>query len=210
MLCVTAEETLPVFRNSLVPAKCFTRAKLTCPMIMPLVPCMLITCTLVVEYRICKETSKKRAKLWTLQSSARLEGLRAELSDSMRLGSASLLATCHRVGLGSQVAGTVFRGPCVPVSWFVISMRILLFFVFRVEFLLKTDRRYPKDTGVNKPWQPLRIPFAITPIGQLHQSPPSPLPGDLGRGPSNKSTCSNIETRMDRINSVVRVIRGVA
>jgi len=38
---------------------------------------------------------------------------------------------------------------------------------------LKTDNGYPKDTGVNKPWQPLRIPSAITPIGQLH---PSPLP----------------------------------
>ena len=25
----------------------------------------------------------------------------------------------------------------------------------RVEFLLKTDSGYPKDTGVNKPWQPL-------------------------------------------------------
>jgi len=35
----------------------------------------------------------------------------------------------------------------------------------RVEFLLKTDSGYPKDTGVNKLWQPLRIPFAITPIG---------------------------------------------
>jgi len=57
----------------------------------------------------------------------------------------------------------------------------------RVEFLLKTDSGYPKDTGVNKPWQPLGIPFAITPIGQLHQSPPSPIPGDLGRGPSHQS-----------------------
>ena len=27
----------------------------------------------------------------------------------------------------------------------------------RVEFLLKTDSGYPKDTGVNKPWQPLGI-----------------------------------------------------
>ena len=80
----------------------------------------------------------------------------------------------------------------------------------RVEFLLKTYSGYPKDTGVNKPWQPLRIPSAITPIGQLHQSPPSPIPGDLGRGPSHQSTCSNIETRMDRPKSVVRVIRGVA
>jgi len=40
--------------------------------------------------------------------------------------------------------------------------------LLRVEFLLKTDSGYPKDTGVNKPWQPLGIPFAITPIGQLH------------------------------------------
>jgi len=30
------------------------------------------------------------------------------------------------------------------------------------------------DTGVNKPWQTLVIPSAITSIGQLHQSPPSP------------------------------------
>jgi len=60
-------------------------------------------------------------------------------------------------------------------------------FVLRVEFLLKTDSGYPKDTGVNKPSQPLRIPSAITPIGQLHQSPPSPIPGDLGRGPSHQS-----------------------
>ena len=82
--------------------------------------------------------------------------------------------------------------------------------VLRVEFLLKTDSGYPKDTGVNKPWQPLGIPFAITPISQLHQSPPSPIPEDLGRGPSHQSTCSNIETRMDRPKSVVRVIRGVA
>jgi len=57
----------------------------------------------------------------------------------------------------------------------------------RVEFLLKTDSGYPKDTGVNKPWQPLGIPFAITPISQLHQSPPSLIPGDLGRGPSHQS-----------------------
>jgi len=57
----------------------------------------------------------------------------------------------------------------------------------RVEFLLKTDSGYPKDTGVDKPWQPLGIPFAITPIGQLHQYPPLPIQGDLGRGPSHQS-----------------------
>jgi len=81
--------------------------------------------------------------------------------------------------------------------------------VLRVEFLLKTDSGYPKDTGVDKPWQPLGIPFAITHIGQLQQSPPSPIPGDLERGPSHQSTCSNIETRMDRPKSAVRVIRGL-
>jgi len=61
------------------------------------------------------------------------------------------------------------------------------FSILKVEFLLKTDSGYPKDTGVNKPWQPLGIPFAITTIGQLYQSPPSPIPGDLGRGPSHQS-----------------------
>ena len=66
-------------------------------------------------------------------------------------------------------------------------------FTLRAEFLWKTDSGYPKDKGVNKPWQPLGIPSAITPIGQLHQSPPSPIPGDLGRGPSHQSTCSNID-----------------
>ena len=45
----------------------------------------------------------------------------------------------------------------------------------------------PRTRGVNKPWQPLGIPSAITPIGQLHQSPPSPIPGILGRGPSHQS-----------------------
>jgi len=59
-------------------------------------------------------------------------------------------------------------------------------------------------------WQPLGISSTITLLGQLHQSPPSPIPGDLGRGPSHQSTCSNIETRMDRPMSVVRVIRGAA
>jgi len=36
VFCVTAEETLPVFRDSLVPTKCLTRVELTCPMIIPL------------------------------------------------------------------------------------------------------------------------------------------------------------------------------
>jgi len=53
----------------------------------------------------------------------------------------------------------------------------------RVEFLLKTDSGYPKDTGVTLPWQPLGLPSTITPIGQLHQSPPSPIPGDQSPWP---------------------------
>ena len=48
-------------------------------------------------------------------------------------------------------------------------------FALRVEFLLETDSGYPKDTGVNKPWQPLRIPSAITPIGQLRKRSQSPV-----------------------------------
>ena len=67
------------------------------------------------------------------------------------------------------------------VPWYFLG------FGLRVEFLFKKDSGYPKDTGVNKPWQSLGIPFAIKPIGQLHQSPPSPIPGDLGRGPSHQS-----------------------
>ena len=97
---------------------------------------------------------------------------------------------------------------CIYVYMYIVYM--WFFFPLRVEFLLKTDSGYPKDTGVNEPWQPLGIPFGITPIGQLYKSLPSPIPEDLGRGPSHQSTCSNIEARMDRPKSVVRVIRGVA
>jgi len=59
----------------------------------------------------------------------------------------------------------------------------------RVEFLLKTDGGYPRDAGVffYSRWQTLGVPSALTPIGQLHQSPPSPVPGDLGRCPSHQS-----------------------
>jgi len=98
----------------------------------------------------------------------------------------------------------------LPLSFSVSVSRWHMRARLRVEFLLKTDSGCPKDTGVNKTWKPLGIPFAITPIGQLHQSQSSPIPGDLGRGPSHQSTCSNIETRMDRPKSVVRVIKGVA
>ena len=55
-------------------------------------------------------------------------------------------------------------------------------------FLLKTDSGYPRDAEVTLfTVQTLGVPFALTPIGQLHQSPPSPVPGDLGRCPSHQS-----------------------
>jgi len=41
--------------------------------------------------------------------------------------------------------------------------------------------------GCNSPWQPLEIPTASTPIGQLYQSLLSPVPGDLGRSHSEQS-----------------------
>jgi len=41
------------------------------------------------------------------------------IADSIGLGFANLLATCHEVGLGLQVAGITLRGPCTPVSWTV-------------------------------------------------------------------------------------------
>jgi len=60
----------------------------------------------------------------------------------------------------------------------------------REEFLLKTDNRYLKRKLLYSPWQTLRIPSALTLIDQLHQSPPSSIPGDLlvtVRGPSQQS-----------------------
>jgi len=53
-----------------------------------------------------------------------------------------------------------------------------------VEFLLKTDSGYLRDAGVlfHSRWQALGVPFAPTPIGQLRQSPTSPVLGDRARG----------------------------
>ena len=46
----------------------------------------------------------------------------------------------------------------------------------RVEFLLRTDSGYPKDTGITLfTLETPGIPSAITPIGQLHQSLPLPI-----------------------------------
>ena len=96
----------------------------------------------------------------------------------------------------------------------ILGTRCLLALFFlpllRSECLIKTDSGYPKDKGDTRTVQTLGISSDTTPLGHLHQSPPSPIPEDLGRGPSHQSTCSNIETRMDRPKSVVRVIRGVA
>jgi len=55
------------------------------------------------------------------------------------------------------------RRTCWINNWFT-HHNYLIYASSRVEFLLKTDSGYPKDTGVNKPWQPLGIPFAITHI----------------------------------------------
>jgi len=40
---VTGEETFLVFQSSLVATKCLTRVEMTCLMIIPLIPCMLMT-----------------------------------------------------------------------------------------------------------------------------------------------------------------------
>ena len=55
----------------------------------------------------------------------------------------------------------------------------------RMKFLLKTDSVYPRDAKLKllySPWQTPSIPSALTPIGQFHQSPPSPVLGDRARG----------------------------
>jgi len=45
------------------------------------------------------------------------------------------------------------------------------------------------------PWKPLGIPYAITLISQLHQSPPYPIPGDLVRGPTHQFHVPWLEQR---------------
>ena len=94
------------------------------------------------------------------------------------------MATCSKC---SSVIGLTKSAPETGLFWgLFVFFPALDSFEIRF-FLLKTDSGYPKDTGVNKPWQPLRIPSAVTPIGQIHRSPPSPIPGDLGIGPSHMS-----------------------
>jgi len=78
---------------------------------------------------------------------------------------------------GNQMRATRLLGICVlrACSKCVVFLRVL-------ELLLKTDSGYPKDAGKTTPWQALGIPIVITPLGQLHQSPPSPISGDHACG----------------------------
>jgi len=57
-------------------------------------------------------------------------------------------------------------------------------FSLRVEFfkLLKIDSGHFKDTGVTLFTMATPGNSAITPVGKLNQSPPSPIPGDRARG----------------------------
>jgi len=66
------------------------------------------------------------------------------------------------VGVGRN---SLTREEAVNIGVYSVGSQARVFFLhgasapLRVEFLLKTDSGYPKDTGVNKPWQPLGIPF---------------------------------------------------
>ena len=60
---------------------------------------------------------------------------------------------------------------------------------------MKNNSEYPKDAGVATPWQPLGIPFATTPLGQLHQALPSPIPGDLVTGKRSQLPVDMLEHR---------------
>ena len=75
-----------------------------------------------------------------------------------------------------------------PLAQSLIGSPGTLAWRMRVEFLLRTDSGYPRDVEVTLlTLANMSIPSALTPIGQLHQSPPSPIPGDLGTCPSHQS-----------------------
>jgi len=97
----------------------------------------------------------------------------------------------ERLYAGSSINFRALISKCFPLTRFQ-EREYEFFFTeiqptirLRVEFLLKTDRgyRYPRDVGVSfhSRWQTLGFPFASTPIGQPHQSQPSPAPGDRTR-----------------------------
>ena len=103
-----------------------------------------------------------------------------------------------------------------PFFLFHLPVFVCLLFItrdlpcLRVEFLLKIDSgypKYPKDTGVTlftlaTRGNPLRYNTnrSAPPVSALAHSM---TPGDLGRGPSHQSTCSNIETRIYFSNSLL-------
>ena len=78
-----------------------------------------------------------------------------------------------------------FRSVCFSIFHFYTTRKCLL----RLPFLSLSESRVlywklvvgiPRTWGLfYSPWKPMEISSAITPIGQLHQSPPSPIPGDL-------------------------------
>ena len=94
----------------------------------------------------------------------------------------------------------------------LFSHLFFLFVLFSCESRVLIEKLIvgiPRTRGLlYSPWQPMRIPFAITPLGQLYQPPPSPIPGE--EVPVTSLTCSDVETRMDRPKSTVRVMREVA
>jgi len=55
---------------------------------------------------------------------------------------------------------------------------------------------------LSSPWQTLGVPSALTPIGQLHQFPPSPVPGDLGR-------CSSVMCKIYGVATISRLFKIV-
>jgi len=54
---------------------------------------------------------------------------------------------------------------------------------------------------------PLGIPFNITTLSQLHQSPPFPFPEDLGRGSSHQSHVGRGPSHESYVNIEIRIIK---
>ena len=76
--------------------------------------------------------------------------------------SLSLYRSLHTLFLSFSLSVKFLFFP--SFSFFFPSLSIALYTLslsLRVEFLFKTHSGYPKDMGVNKPLQPLGIPFAF-------------------------------------------------